>query len=454
MKAVWDTLLQFGRQHSGLVKLLFKYGLGLALLTYVVVDNWTGLREVFKRPVHPGPLLLAALIASIGLIITFLRWHLLVRAVGLPFRRYNAIRLGLVGYYFNTFLPGSIGGDIIKAYAIAKEQSRQTVAVATVLIDRIIGLWALVWFVAIIGSVFWMLDDPILKNEILRAIILSTILFSAVSLVIWFVIGFLSDSRAIRIADSLEHTKRIGGTLSTIWRITWALRKWLLILVIAFLVGIGYLFWSDFESNWENSRLRSRYLIGTVAGLVLAAAFFAFGLVSRDRSTAIAESLAANRKIGGSLAELWRAGWMYRKQSRAVLIAMLMSLVGHTGWVLVFHYSVLAFESPKPEDVGSFPEHMIVVPVGMTVQALIPVPGGIGAGEAAFGKLYQFIDKPEVNGVVGCMAQRVIFWSLGILGYIVYTRMRSTIVRVEHRIEEAQSHPPPNPESPAIGSAK
>ena len=86
---------------------------------------------------------------------------MLVRAVGLPFSRYDAVRLGLVGFYFNTFLPGAIGGDVVKAVEIARENSCRALAVATVLIDRIIGLWSLIWFVAIVGSAFWILDDKL-----------------------------------------------------------------------------------------------------------------------------------------------------------------------------------------------------------------------------------------------------------------------------------------------------
>ena len=338
--SIGSNLLQFYRNHSTVIGILLKYGLGLALLAFVIFKNWAGLTEVFKRPVHVAPLLLATVICIIGLFITFMRWHFLVRAIGLPFSRYNAIRLGLVGYYFNTFLPGAIGGDIVKAYAIARESSKRTQAVATVVIDRIIGLWALIWFVAIIGSVFWLLDDPILNNSRLMAIVLFTVIFVGASMMIWFGLGFLSEDLAFRIAG------RLGKV----------------------------------------------------------------------------------RKIGGSLAELWRTCWMYRKQSRAVLIAVLMSLVGHMCWVLVFHYSVQAFESPNPAvDIGSLPEHMIIVPVGMTVSALILVPGGIGVGEAAYGELYKILGKPEVNGIVGCMSQRVIFFGLGLIGYILYTRMRSGI---------------------------
>jgi glycosyltransferase 2 family protein len=350
VKDFWKNLVKYGMHLAGQVfhfftqtffgKLLLKYGIALILLAYVLYKNWDGIVKVTERTIHFEPLIIATLIYAVGLIITFLRWHLLVRAVDLPFSRYNAVRLGLVGFYFNTFLPGSIGGDVVKAYAIARESNRRTLAVATVLIDRIVGLWALIWFVALVGSAFWILDDKLLRNETLRAIILSTIIFVIVSMTIWFALGFLSDDMAARLANRLD----------------------------------------------GKSRLRH------------------------------------------SMAELWRACWMYRKRSRAVLIAMLVTLVAHAGWVLVFHFSVLAFPPPNAsEEAGDLAEHAIIVPVGMTVSAFVPLPGGIGVGEAAFGRLYTILGKPEVNGVVGCMSQRVITYSLGLLGYIIYLRMRRGI---------------------------
>ena len=52
-------------------------------------------------------------------------------------------------------IPGSVSGDLFKAYFIAKEQSRRTIAVATIFLDRIVGLVALVNVVALLGCIFW-----------------------------------------------------------------------------------------------------------------------------------------------------------------------------------------------------------------------------------------------------------------------------------------------------------
>ncbi len=91
------------------------------------------------------------------MLVTLVRWYFLVRALDLPFTLGGALRVGLLGIFYSTVLPGSVGGDIVKAAVLARGQSRRTAAVATVLMDRAIALWGLVWFVALLGGIFWVL---------------------------------------------------------------------------------------------------------------------------------------------------------------------------------------------------------------------------------------------------------------------------------------------------------
>ena len=52
----------------------------------------------------------------------------------------DAFRLGFLGYLLNFVSVGSVGGDLFKAIFIAREQpGRRAEAVATVLVDRIVG---------------------------------------------------------------------------------------------------------------------------------------------------------------------------------------------------------------------------------------------------------------------------------------------------------------------------
>ncbi len=89
--------------------------------------------------------LLASFLAYLsGVLITFWRWFLLVRALAIPFRFRDAMRLGFVGFFFQFFSLGAVGGDLFKAIFIAREHpTRRPEAVATIVIDRAVGLFAL-----------------------------------------------------------------------------------------------------------------------------------------------------------------------------------------------------------------------------------------------------------------------------------------------------------------------
>ncbi|MEE9391379.1 MAG: lysylphosphatidylglycerol synthase transmembrane domain-containing protein [Planctomycetota bacterium] len=69
------------------------------------------------------------------------RWRYLLRAQGLEASYGRAFRLTFMGFFWNNFVPGLTGGDVAKAVLIAKESpGRRSEAVATVIVDRLIGL--------------------------------------------------------------------------------------------------------------------------------------------------------------------------------------------------------------------------------------------------------------------------------------------------------------------------
>jgi hypothetical protein len=252
----------------------------------------------------------------------------------------SAVRLGLIGYYLSTFLPGAVGGDIIRAACIARQQNRRTVAVATVILDRVIGFCGLFWLVALLGGIFWAggwLDAVAVRTGaagVLQAIILGAAGLAGASLVFWLLLGVLPAARAERFASWLERIPRVGP----------------------------------------------------------------------------------------SLGELWRAVWMYRCRGRSVALALVMAVVGHVGFVLAFYFASLTL-TPAAE-VPTLGAHYLLVPVGMTIQAGFPTPGGVGAAEYGYGKLYEKAGFAESAGVLASLVQRALNWILSLTGYLVYLRMR------------------------------
>ncbi len=177
-----------------------------------------GLAYVWQRhavehvPVHWGYFTLAFLIGFVSIISTFFRWYVLVRAVGLKFSLADSMRLGFIGLFFNTFLPGSVGGDAIKAWFLIKEHSRRTLAVATVIMDRAIALWALVWFVALLGAAFWLGGRLVGQGaEQCRQIVVIAWVIVGASTLVWCLLGLLPHRRADQFAERLGACRASAG---------------------------------------------------------------------------------------------------------------------------------------------------------------------------------------------------------------------------------------------------
>ena len=77
-------------------------------------------------------------------VLTTLRWHWLLSALDIHLTRRRTFVLNMVGAFYNTFMLGSMGGDLLKAYYASKQTPHRTHAALSVVIDRAIGLMGLV----------------------------------------------------------------------------------------------------------------------------------------------------------------------------------------------------------------------------------------------------------------------------------------------------------------------
>src|SRR5262249_60892714 len=75
----------------------------------------------------------------------------LLRAQQVDVRRRWLLGSFLVASFFNNFLPSNIGGDVIPISDTARAARSRTLAATVVLMDRVLGLMALI-FVAAVGA--------------------------------------------------------------------------------------------------------------------------------------------------------------------------------------------------------------------------------------------------------------------------------------------------------------
>ncbi|RMF78951.1 MAG: UPF0104 family protein [Planctomycetota bacterium] len=80
-------------------------------------------------------------------------WMLGVQDVRLSY--WNAIKLTFAGNFFNFALPGTTGGDLIKAYYVTRFTHHKTEAVTTIFLDRVVGLLGLMSLASVMFVYAW-----------------------------------------------------------------------------------------------------------------------------------------------------------------------------------------------------------------------------------------------------------------------------------------------------------
>jgi uncharacterized membrane protein YbhN (UPF0104 family) len=129
--------------------------LAFGLLGLVIWRNSEKINEVFSHQLDLGLLAVAQAIYLVGIIATFFRWFILVRVIEPRFTLRAAVLLGFIGNTFNLVIPGAVGGDLIKAAYLVRMHIKKTQAIASMVIDRIVGLLGLFILASIGGAMAW-----------------------------------------------------------------------------------------------------------------------------------------------------------------------------------------------------------------------------------------------------------------------------------------------------------
>jgi glycosyltransferase 2 family protein len=115
--------------------------------------------ESMVRGARPSLLWAAIFIFPITFLITSYRWNELLKALDIHIGNGRTFVLNMVGAFYNTFMPGSTGGDFLKAYYASKQTPHRARAVMSVIVDRVVGLLALIVVGGVTASLQWEIPE-------------------------------------------------------------------------------------------------------------------------------------------------------------------------------------------------------------------------------------------------------------------------------------------------------
>ena len=188
--------------------------------------------QTYWRNLDPWLFALGAACYFVTALIAGVRWWWLLRVTGTDVSLWEALRFTWIGIFFNTAMPGSTGGDVVKALYIMKRCPGHRVQVmVSVIVDRVLGLGSLALLGAIV--VLFALDR-----------------FATIAIGIWGVIlgvgllGTVAFSKRLRSLVRLNALlqrlpPRLGHVLRLIDQAVFAYRSHKWVIVGSLLTGVG-----------------------------------------------------------------------------------------------------------------------------------------------------------------------------------------------------------------------
>jgi len=156
--------------------------------------------RVRALPLWVAPAVVALILGQF--VLGIWRWRILIGQFGARLAPWLSIRLFFEGQFFNQALPSTVGGDGVRMYRAYRNGLPLEPAISSVILDRVIGLTALVLLVAAAQPLFYeRVADP-------AARLAFTAIFavSGVGIMALFCLGILPQS--------LRHWRIVRGLVS------------------------------------------------------------------------------------------------------------------------------------------------------------------------------------------------------------------------------------------------
>ncbi|MEK2646351.1 lysylphosphatidylglycerol synthase transmembrane domain-containing protein [Bdellovibrio sp. BCCA] len=288
--------------------------------------------SALKNLLTPGAAALALFLVLLNLFFASERWRILIRSQGMTAHPWSVFKLSLIGTFFNFAMPGGVGGDVIKAYYFTRENpGSKVVAVTSVLMDRVLGLFAMVLLALVV-----MVYDI---NHIMKTPALLTLLWFIAGLFVAFVIALsLIFSQKVyqngglkRLINKLPLSEKFMKLYESMHLYGKDGKRFLLVIFLSLVsqaCAITFLYLAGSMAGFNDVPAKTYFLVAPLGfmataipispagvGVGQAAFYFLFNLYTGHPSEIGPTSITAFQ-VGTFLMSLWGAFFYLRRKDR------------------------------------------------------------------------------------------------------------------------------------------
>ena len=133
---------------------LFRWLVTAAVLVYLatLIDMGDAAAAMLRVPA--GVLLAVMTLVAIDRLVMVARWVLILKSSGVNISVTEAARIYLVSSFLGNFLLAGVGAEAMRAWSLGRRTNENSEAVASVAVDRLLGLLSIVMLGAV-GAIAW-----------------------------------------------------------------------------------------------------------------------------------------------------------------------------------------------------------------------------------------------------------------------------------------------------------
>lgn len=184
------------------------------------------------KTIDPNFLILAIVFFILYICTWALRWHVFIRDTQVPISYLETIRTLLIGFALSLFLPSSVGADVGRTLDLARTKVQKVAILSTVLMDRMVGLIAVVGCavvaLAVAGHRYVTLD--------ILVVIIATAFVLGASWRFFFHVPFMNRFKGLLEIHSI--TRRFSRKIRDIYKTLYFMQKKRKLFITAIVISV------------------------------------------------------------------------------------------------------------------------------------------------------------------------------------------------------------------------
>jgi len=227
-----NRIISFYRENRKLILLLIRIIISVSLIVFLLKTQFKDIRSALEiiKSVNKPLLILSLSTHIFGIWITAVRWNTLLGTQKVKLGTTTLTLTVLIGFFFNNFLPTSIGGDVFRTYDAAKKANIPIETSASIIIvERFSGIISASTYAII--ALF--LGFTAIGNQ---SFIIPVIIFFIICIIIAFFILNPSILRLNKLINKIKFLKKVKEKLANIYFTFLSFKKfkWVLVRVMIY----------------------------------------------------------------------------------------------------------------------------------------------------------------------------------------------------------------------------